>query len=185
LAHPLNLRGRPFCGVPVAGVAILAADVLWVVVVVACCSLSVDSSRYDDRRGSVKEGSYARDAADMEGRDGDVRRDAAAGAAMERADRAMTLLLRWQHDISGLFEMWNKNAIDERMRNWSWHLAALAPITVNLTSTPSEHYEPLHSTRHRYAPATTPKFPRTLLTASRLNHNHAAHSPQDGSAQVR
>jgi hypothetical protein len=61
----------------------------------------------------------------------------------------------------------------------------LAPIAVNLTSTPSEHYEPLHSTRRRYASAATPKILGRSLTFSRLNHNHAAHTPQDGSAQVR
>lgn len=69
--------------------------------------------------------------------------------------------------------------------DWCQDLAALAPTAINLTSTPSEHYEPLHSTRRRYASAVAPKTPRTLLTASRLDHKHAAHTPQDGSAQVR
>ena len=63
--------------------------------------------------------------------------------------------------------------------------ATLAPIVVDLTSTPSEHYEPLHSTRRRYAAAATPKMFRTPLIISRLDQNHAAHTPQDGSAQVR
>lgn len=78
-----------------------------------------------------------------------------------------------------------KNAMDALMDDWAWHLAALAPIAVNLTLTPSEHYEPLHSTRRRYASAAPPKTSKRMLTTPRLHHNHAAHTPQDGSAQVR
>ena len=45
--------------------------------------------------------------------------------------------------------MWNKNAIDERMRNVVLASAAASAIDFNLTSTTSEHDEPLHSTRRR------------------------------------
>jgi hypothetical protein len=81
------------------------ADVVYVVVVGARCSLSADSFRYDARRDSLEEGSYVRDAADMEGRDSGVRRDAWRSAAMDRANGSMTVLLGWQRNSSGLFEM--------------------------------------------------------------------------------
>jgi hypothetical protein len=46
--------------------------------------------------------------------------------------------------------MWNKNAIDEQMRNVVLAPAAASAIDFNLTSTTSKHDEPLHSTRRRY-----------------------------------
>lgn len=83
----------------------LVADGVYFVVAGARCSLSADSFRYDARCDTLEEGSYVRDAADMEGRGSGVRRDAWGAAAMECTNGAMTVLLRWQHNSSSLFEM--------------------------------------------------------------------------------